>query len=237
MSLFVSMGFPVPISQGGTGQITKAAGFDALSPMSATGDIILGGASGTGTALVIGTNKQVLQSNGTTASWVTYINNWRTVTTASASHIAGKVAGTYALTVGADPAAVSGTGTLKNQHLWHIDSGDFTSSNGGTVNFRLKTMLVVNDVTPTGNFTFGLYPVTHTGTTGGAGLNILTLGTVVASSTALYTGPAADNFTSVNSASFTLPADGFYTLGVITTGTIAASSLVWLYADLQVQNA
>ncbi len=52
---------------------TKSTSFDNLSPMSAGGDIIYGGASGTGTRLANGSAGQVLQSNGTTLapSWVT----------------------------------------------------------------------------------------------------------------------------------------------------------------------
>lgn len=50
----------VAIANGGTGQTTKAAAFDALSPMTASGDIIYGGTSGTGTRLAAGTNGQVL---------------------------------------------------------------------------------------------------------------------------------------------------------------------------------
>lgn len=59
----------VPLNKGGTGQTTKAPAFDALSPMTTAGDLILGGASGTGTRLGIGSNTFVLTSNGTTASW------------------------------------------------------------------------------------------------------------------------------------------------------------------------
>lgn len=44
----------VPLNKGGTGQTTKAPAFDALSPMTTLGDIIYGGASGTGTRLGIG---------------------------------------------------------------------------------------------------------------------------------------------------------------------------------------
>lgn len=62
----------LPIGNGGTGQITKAAAFDALSPMTTGGDLIYGGASGTGTRLANGTAGQFLQSNGTTTAptWV-----------------------------------------------------------------------------------------------------------------------------------------------------------------------
>lgn len=41
----------LPINHGGTGQTTATAAFDALSPMSALGDIIYGGTSGTRTRL------------------------------------------------------------------------------------------------------------------------------------------------------------------------------------------
>jgi hypothetical protein len=50
----------LPLAKGGTGQTTKAAAFDALSPMTTAGDIIYGGTSGAGTRLGIGTNGQVL---------------------------------------------------------------------------------------------------------------------------------------------------------------------------------
>lgn len=58
----------LPIANGGTGQATKAAGFDALSPMTTGGDLIYGGASGTGTRLANGTSGQHLISSGGTAA-------------------------------------------------------------------------------------------------------------------------------------------------------------------------
>jgi hypothetical protein len=59
----------VPLNKGGTGQTTKAAAFDALSPMSASGDIIYGGASGTGTRLVKGSDGQVLTLASGVPTW------------------------------------------------------------------------------------------------------------------------------------------------------------------------
>lgn len=58
----------IPIAGGGTGQVTKAAAFDALQPMTTGGDIIYGGASGTGTRLANGTAGQVLTSAGGTSA-------------------------------------------------------------------------------------------------------------------------------------------------------------------------
>lgn len=60
----------LPIANGGTGQGTKAAGFDALSPMTTSGDIIYGGASGTGTRLAKGSDGQVLTLASGIPSWV-----------------------------------------------------------------------------------------------------------------------------------------------------------------------
>lgn len=61
-------GTTIALNKGGTGQTTKAAAFDALSPMTTAGDIIYGGASGIGTRLATGTSVQVLHG-GATPSW------------------------------------------------------------------------------------------------------------------------------------------------------------------------
>ena len=57
------------LANGGTGQTTKAAAFDALSPMTTAGDIIYGGASGTGTRLGVGSNGQYLKLVGGNPAW------------------------------------------------------------------------------------------------------------------------------------------------------------------------
>ena len=59
----------VTIGQGGTGQTTASDAFNALSPITTTGDLILGSGTNTATRLAIGANTYVLTSNGTTASW------------------------------------------------------------------------------------------------------------------------------------------------------------------------
>ena len=57
------------ISYGGTGQTTASAAFNALSPITTTGDLILGNGTNSATRLAIGANTYILTSNGTTASW------------------------------------------------------------------------------------------------------------------------------------------------------------------------
>lgn len=84
----------IALNKGGTGQTTKAAAFDALQPMSASGDIIYGGASGTGTRLVKGSDTQVLTlasgipswaapaiTYGTDVHWVTAFNGYGSTAT------------------------------------------------------------------------------------------------------------------------------------------------------------
>lgn len=59
----------LPISSGGTGQTTASAAFNALSPITTTGDLIIGNGTNSATRLGIGANGFVLTSNGTTATW------------------------------------------------------------------------------------------------------------------------------------------------------------------------
>ena len=65
----ISLTGTVAISNGGTGNTTAAAAFNALSPIVNTGDLIIGNGSHSATNLPIGTNGYVLTSNGTTALW------------------------------------------------------------------------------------------------------------------------------------------------------------------------
>jgi hypothetical protein len=57
------------ITSGGTGQTTASDAFNALSPITTTGDLILGNGTNSATRLPIGASTYVLTSNGTTASW------------------------------------------------------------------------------------------------------------------------------------------------------------------------
>lgn len=61
-------GTDVPVTDGGTGASTAAAGFDALAPTTTRGDIIYRGATNNA-RLAIGANGYVLTSNGTDPTW------------------------------------------------------------------------------------------------------------------------------------------------------------------------
>lgn len=79
----------LPIANGGTGQVTANAGFNALSPMTTGGDLIYGGASGVGTRLANGSSGQYLKSAGGTSApvWTTFTTpTIQTFTTGSGTY-------------------------------------------------------------------------------------------------------------------------------------------------------
>jgi hypothetical protein len=165
------------------------------------------------------------------------LGSYSTLMECSGSHTAAKVAGTYALGDG-DPIAVSGTGTLYPIKTIFIAAADYPTINGLAPKLRIRAQLYTNDVAPTGNFTFGLYPITRPATSGGAGLAIYTLGTVVSGSNgATFTTPAADGLLNAVGADFALPADGHYVIGVVTTATVATSAHLHMVSSLQMRNA
>jgi hypothetical protein len=111
------------ISSGGTGQTSASAAFNALSPITTTGDLIIGNGTNSATRLGIGTNGQVLQSNGTTATWGS-ITTTASYTRTSFTATVGQT--TFSVTYSAPYVEVYQNGTLLN-------ATDYTASNGTTV--------------------------------------------------------------------------------------------------------
>jgi hypothetical protein len=112
------------IANGGTGQTTAGAAFNALSPITTTGDLILGNGTNSATRLAIGANGYLLSSNGTTASWqpapaggvTTFAGGTTGLTPASATSGAISLAGTLVVSNGGTGATtltgyVKGAGT------------------------------------------------------------------------------------------------------------------------------
>jgi len=140
----------LPIANGGTGQITASSAFNALSPITTTGDLIIGNGTNSATKLGIGTSTYVLTSNGTTASWQP----------ASSSGVSTFSAGTTGFT---PSTATSGAVTL---------SGTLNTGNGGT---GLTTFTAANYAlysTSSSALTAGTLPVAA----GGTGTTSLTAG-------------------------------------------------------------
>jgi hypothetical protein len=63
----------VAVANGGTGATTKTTAFNALSPMTTSGDIIYGGVNGTGTRLSKGSNGSILTMENDLPTWNTSI--------------------------------------------------------------------------------------------------------------------------------------------------------------------
>lgn len=113
----------LPIAAGGTGQTTASAAFNALSPITTTGDLIVGNGSNSATRLAIGSSNQVLTSNGTTAVWETLSGGTDIVTT-DFTATAGQTTFTVSYVVGLVEVFRNGV---------KLAQADFTANNGTTV--------------------------------------------------------------------------------------------------------
>lgn len=60
----------LPIANGGTGQITASAAFNALSPITTTGDMIYSASGATNSRLAVGTTAKFLGVSGGVPAWV-----------------------------------------------------------------------------------------------------------------------------------------------------------------------
>jgi hypothetical protein len=136
----------LPIANGGTGQTTASTAFNALSPITTVGDLILGTGANTASRLAIGANSYVLTSDGTTASWV-----------APSGGVSTFSAGTTGFTPN---TATTGAVTL---------AGTLTTTNGGTGLTSFATNGAVY-ATSTSALTTGTLPVAS----GGSGAITLT---------------------------------------------------------------
>lgn len=189
------------------------------------------------TAPVAGTNNTTV---ATTAYAIAAAPNasYRTLVDSSCSHTAASAIGTYAMGQGS-PSQVSGTGTLDPPNIIYIDPADYPTVNGLTTQLRVRVNQHCNAVAPTGTYTYGLYPVTRPAMlSGGAGVDIYTLGTVVAGSTVASVSPAAGSSANLVGADFAIPSAGYYVIGFASTvAAVAASAHMHICAILQQRNA
>ena len=110
----------LPIANGGTGQTTASAAFNALSPITSTGDLIIGNGTNSATRLAIGTTSgYVLTTNGTTASWqpstggvTSFQTNLSGLTPSTSSTGAITLAGTLGATSGGTSQSTYTTGDI-----------------------------------------------------------------------------------------------------------------------------
>jgi len=117
--------------------------------------------------------------------------------------------------------------------LLNLTAADLAVNNK-TTKMQLRVAVLTNEVKPLLSFTPGLYPVTSKGGENGV---VLTLGTVVTGSTIAVSEPSANSVTrAVTAADFSLPADGLYALGFVTSAKLTAKAGVIIFAQLQTRS-
>jgi len=164
------------VGSGGTGQTTASAAFNALSPITTTGDLILGNGTNSATRLAIGANGYLLSSNGTTASWqpapaggvTTFAGGTTGLTPASATTGAISLAGTLVVSNGGTGATtltgyVKGAGTTALTASATIPNTDITGL--GTMSTQNATSVAVTGGAIDGTTIGGTTAAAVTGTT------------------------------------------------------------------------
>jgi hypothetical protein len=133
-------GTAIGIGYGGTGQTTAAAGFNALSPITTTGDLIIGNGTNSATRLGIGTNGYVLTSNGTTATWAAATGGVSQIiagTNVTISPAGGTGAVTINASGGASLTISNDTSTATNLYPTFLSATSGTASTIYTGNSKL----------------------------------------------------------------------------------------------------
>jgi trimeric autotransporter adhesin len=125
----------VPIANGGTGQTTAAAAFNALSPLTTTGDIIYEASASTAARLPVGSAGQVLTVAGGIPSWATPTTGAGTITRTDFTATSGQTVFSVVYTVGLIDVYQNGA---------KLAQADFTATNG--TSFTLATGATAGDL-------------------------------------------------------------------------------------------
>jgi len=137
----------VAIANGGTGQITASAAFNALSPITTTGDLIIGNGTNSATRLAIGANTYVLTSNGTTATWAAGGGGGTSITISNDTTTASNLyPAFFSATSGtASTVYTSNAKLLYKPSTGELQASEVTASNG----------LLLNATTISASYTIG----------------------------------------------------------------------------------
>ena len=188
----------VAITNGGTGQSTASAAFNALSPVTSTGDLILGNGVNSATRLAIGANGYILSSNGTTASWQPAPAGGVTTFSAGTTGLTPSTGTTGAITLAGTLAlANGGSGQTTAQAAMNAFAGAVTSGSylrGNGTNVVMNTIQVADVPTLNQNTTGTAANVTGivAAVNGGTGQSSYAVGDLVYASTTTALSKLAD---------------------------------------------
>jgi len=161
------------IAQGGTAAATATAAFNALSPMTTAGDVIIGGTSGAGTRLGIGSAGQVLTTVSGTPAWTAPLtatngsaalaSSYSSVTTSFTNvglSITLPAAGTYLLIANVR-SQFNLYGSAGNSSFMSAQLYDSTNSNVVANTLTLLSYIALQTTVSSGNATYaiGCFPV------------------------------------------------------------------------------
>lgn len=159
------------LTNGGTGQTSASAAFNALSPTTTTGDIIYANGSGTNTRLAIGSTSQILNVSSGIPAWTTGISGTTNASNAPSGKLGEIIS--KALTSSRNAEAVSGnwadcnfdggsTSVDLTAGAWLITGIIYISINSSTMQ-----QAQVGISTTSGNSSSGLTEATNLGSTSG----------------------------------------------------------------------
>lgn len=161
---------------------------------------------------------------------------WETVTKCQQPITGLTTASWYAATNGMNQSGVGGSLTV--QGLWVPPTAGDVAVAGKTTRLRLQVPWIVNSTVPGINVTWGLYPIT--GTSGGSSAIIVTMGTVIAGSTAAQASAgfaAGQGFATSTSFDFSAVTGAVaYIIGVTGSGSQAAASVINCEPILQMRH-
>jgi trimeric autotransporter adhesin len=217
----------VPIANGGTGQTTAAAAFNALSPITTTGDLIVGNGSNSATRLGIGSTGQVLTVSGGTTVWSTPTTGGGTITRTDFTATAGQTVFTVSYTVGLIDVYRNGV---------KLATADFTATNG--TSFTLATAANAGDIVQAEVFSsLNLYStITYQVFNGDGTTTVFTMNSVPANTASLLVAisgvvqdPGTYTVSSTTLTFFTAPPSGTGNisvryLGIASVGTVGSFS-------------